>query len=270
LPADLVRQYQIHVIPQNLIWDNRTLKDGVDINTTQFYQRLQQATSMPSTSQPSAGEFHEFFSRIAEDSESIVACLVSEKLSGTLASAYAARQMMGDYPLEIVDSKSASIGLGFIALAAARAIADGKGPAEAAAVARSLVDRMRLIFVVDTLEFLHRGGRIGGAQKLLGSLLSMKPVLQLEDGRIEPLARIRTKGKAVDHMLSVAEAAIGGRTGVHIGVLHAAAPEEAATLAQEATVRFKPDELIVSELASVIGANVGPGTVGMAFYSEAG
>jgi DegV family protein with EDD domain len=270
LPAELIRQHHIHVIAQNLIWEGKSYRDGIDIPTGEFYERLQTAREMPTTSQPSAGQFHEFFSQVAEGAESIVACLVSEKLSGTLASAYAARQMMGDYPLEIVDSKSASIGLGFITLAAARAIEAGASCEAAAEAARALVEQMRLIFVVDTLEFLHRGGRIGGAQRLLGSMLSMKPVLHLEDGQIEPLARIRTKGMAVEHMLGEAAEALGGKSGVHIGVLHAAADEEAELLAREARARFRPVELITSELATVIGANVGPGAVGLAFYSEEG
>lgn len=268
IPPQLVEQYNIHVIPQILNWAGESLHDNVDITPQAFYQRLKHAEEMPTTSQPSAGEFHDFFSGVAATADSIVAVLISQPLSGTQASAHAATAMMDGYPVEIVDSRSSTMGLGFMALAAARAAASGASHTEAAAAARRLVPHMRVIFVVDTLEFLHRGGRIGGAKRLLGSMLSIKPVLHLTDGRIEPLASVRTKRKAINHMLAVAEQEMKGQRNVRAAVIDAIAPEEAEMIYQEAQNRLQPTELIRAGLSPVIGAHVGPGAVGLVYYAE--
>jgi DegV family protein with EDD domain len=205
---------------------------------------------------------------VAETAESITGIFISEPLSGTLASAHAAVNSMGDFPIEIVDSRSASLGLGLIVLAAARAAGEGRSYKEVAEFARSLVPRTKIMFVVDTLEYLHRGGRIGGAQRLLGSILSMKPVLHLEDGRIEPLARVRTKRKAMQHLLDVAAQDLNGKQNVHAGVIGAAAPEDMVYLAQQLRELANPVELVQNELTPVIGTHVGPGTVGLGYYWE--
>lgn len=267
LPPETLEKYDIHVIPQILNWGGQSLQDGVDITTEDFYDRLATSSELPTTSQPSPGQFHEFFSEVAESADSIVGLFVSENLSGTLASAHAAKAMMDDYPLEIVDSKSASLGLGLLAMSAGRAAQAGMSAPEIAAQARAEVPTLRVLFVVDTLEYLHKGGRIGGAQRLMGSLLSIKPVLHIEDGRIEPMASVRTKKKAVKHMTDAFSAEVAGKSRVHAGVIHARAPEAAAELAQWVQETANPDELVVAELSPVIGTHVGPGTVGMGFYT---
>ena len=176
--------------------------------------------------------------------------------------------MMGDFPIEIVDSRSASMGLGLLAVAASRAAAAGKDYKEVAAYARSLVPKVRILFVVDTLEYLHRGGRIGGAKRLIGSVLSIKPVLHLDDGKIEPLASIRTKKKAVEHMLDVVRQEVSGKKEVHTAVVNAASPDEAAKIIQALQDTIQPVEIVNGPLSPVIGTHVGPGTVGVAFYAE--
>src|SRR5690606_30152844 len=141
--------------------------------------------------------------------------------SGTIQSAHLGAEALGDYPIEIVDSRSASLGLGLLAVAAARHAAKGHDYKEVAEYVRELVPRMRVVFVVDTLEYLHKGGRIGGAKRLVGSMLSIKPVLHLDEGKIEPLASIRTKKKAVQHMIGVILEAMKDKKHVHAGVIHA-------------------------------------------------
>jgi DegV family protein with EDD domain len=268
IPPDLVEKYGIHVIPQILNWEGQSYRDNVDITPEEFYTRLQTAKEMPTTSQPSAGEFHEFFSNLAESYESILAILISEPLSGTLASARAARDMMPDFPLEIVDSRSTVMGLGFMVLAAAKAVANGADYKEAAEAARALKDKMRIIFVVDTLEFLHRGGRIGGAKRFVGSMLSIKPLLHIENGKVEPLASVRTKRKAINHMLDLAAEEMASKSNVHAAVMNAVAPEEAAQVAEAVKQRINPVELFITELSPVIGTHAGPGTVGLIYYAE--
>ncbi len=269
IPKDLVEKYDLHVIPLILNWEGKSFHDDVDITSDEFFIRLQTAKEMPTTSQPSAGEFKEFFEKVAETADSILAILISEPLSGTQASARLASDMMDSVQIEIVDSRSTSMGLGYMALAAARALEGGASMEEAAAVARNLVAKMRVILVVDTLEFLHRGGRIGGANRLIGSMLSIKPILHLENGKIEPLAKIRTKKKAVKRMIELATEEMKGKSDVRIAVIDALADKEAQQIYNEINSRLNPVEIVRTGLSPVIGAHVGPGTVGLAFFSEA-
>ncbi len=268
IPKELIQQYDLHVIPQILNWEGESYKDDIDITPDVFYTRLKTAKEMPTTSQPSAGEFFEFFTEIAKTADAIVAVLISEYLSGTLASARAAADMMPDFPIEIVDTRSTAMGLGFMALAAAKAVHNGADYKEAAEAARALKPHMNIVFVVDTLEFLHRGGRIGGAKRLIGSMLSIKPVLHLEDGRIEPLASVRTKRKAVSHVLNLVAEDVQDKSNVHMAVMNALAPDEGKRIFDELKQRFNPVELYNTDLSPIVGAHVGPGTVGIIYYAE--
>jgi DegV family protein with EDD domain len=268
LPPDLLAEYDIHVIPLVLLWEGESLLDNVDITPDDFYKRLSHARELPTTSQPSLGQFLTFFKEIAQEAESIVGCFISAELSATVDRATAAAAEMPDIPIEIVDSRSASMGLGYVTLAAARAIADGADYQQAAQAARAVVPKIRLMFVVDTLEFLHRGGRIGGAQRLLGSVLSIKPLLHLENGRIEPLDKVRTKRKAVERMLEIAATEAVAGDGLHAAVVDASVPAESARVLHEFQARLQPEEIYRAELSPVIGTHVGPGTVGLCFYND--
>ncbi len=268
LPAELAQKYNMHVIPLLVNWGGESLRDNVDITADQFYARLQREREMPTTSQPSPGDFLEVYKKAAETAGSIVCVTISSELSGTYASAIAARDMMDGFPIEVVDSKSTVMGLGFMALAAAEAIAAGADYREAAAAARALVPRMRLLFVVDTLEFLHRGGRIGGASRYVGTLLSIKPILTLEDGKIEPLDKVRTKKKALAKMLTIAEKELRGQTSFRIAVQNAAAPAEGSQIANEVKKKFGLTNVIQSDISPVIGTHVGPGAIAIVYYVE--
>jgi len=269
LPPELVAQYGIYVIPQQLIWGDETFLDGVTIDPPTFYERLSRSADIPTTSQASAGEFADLFAEVARNADGIVGVFISTELSGTVASALATQELLPDLPIKVVDSRSTTMGLGFVALAAARAAAEGKGLAEVAAAARELVPRVNVLFIVETLEYLHRGGRIGGASRLLGSALRIKPLLHLAEGRIDGLERVRTKRKAVRRMLEVMAERVGDAP-VHAAVIHANAPEEAVDLRNGVNTYFRCQELYIAELSPVIGTHVGPGTVGVAFYAEEG
>lgn len=270
LPQETLDSYPIHVIPQNLHWGEESLLDNVDITPAQFYERLRTAKVLPTTSQPSAGRFLSFFQEVAETAESIVAILISAELSGTVASAHAARDMMeGSVPIEIVDTRAASLGLALVVSAAARALAAGKDHKQVAELVQMLLPQLHTLFVVDTLEYLHKGGRIGGAQRLLGSVLAIKPLLQLKDGKVEPLTSVRTKRKAIDRMLEVVKEGAVGASALHMAVAHAAARDEADKLAERVREEFKPVELMRSEVSPVIGTHTGPGTLAVAFYDGA-
>ena len=268
IPPDLIEKYNLHVIPLIVNWEGEGYRDNIDIKPDEFYTRLKTAKEMPTTSQPSAGEFHDLFSKLAESYESILAIVISNELSGTLASAKAARDMMPDYPIELVDSRNTAMALGFMVLAAAKAVENGADYKEAAEVARSLVDKTRLIFVLDTLEFLHRGGRIGGAQRFIGSMLAVKPLLHVLEGKVESLASVRTKRKAVKHMLDIFEEEVKGKSNIHAVVLNTLARDEAEDVAEEVKRRINPVEFFITDLSPVIGTHVGPGAVGVFYYAE--
>jgi DegV family protein with EDD domain len=265
LPPELIQQYGMQVAPLAVIWDGKTLHDGLEITPSEFYARLKVSKSLPTTSQTSPEEFMRIFSPLLAEGKSILGVFISSNLSGTIDSAMQVKKTMPDAPIELVDSLSSAMALGFVALAAARAVEAGAGLAEAARVARRAVDLCNLIFVVDTLEFMHRGGRIGGAKRFLGTALNLKPLLTVIDGRVDALESVRTKRKATERMLDLIAQRIGDRRPLRLSPLHAGAPEEAKALMQAAQDRFHPDECIPSEVSPTIGTHVGPGTIGIAW-----
>jgi DegV family protein with EDD domain len=268
LPSDLLKEYGVHVVPQMLMMEGKTWLDRVDIDPPAFYKLLRASSSFPTTSQPSRVDFQNRFTELSQEAEGIVAVLVSSEISGTVASALAAAEGLPDFPIEIVDSRGISLKLGFPVLAAAKAAAAGGDLQAVAEAARALVPKIRLYFVVGTLEYLHRGGRIGSASWLLGSALNLKPVLEFGDGTIHPVAKIRTRRKALERVYALIHEQLGGAEKVHMGVLNIDAQEEADDLAAQLVARFRPEEMFQVECSPVIGAHAGPGTVGVAFYTE--
>ena len=267
MPADLAAQNGVHVIPLWVHFEEKGYRDGVDLTTEQFYPMLSKARNLPTTSQPSAGEFLEVYRSLAGQAEAIVSIHISSELSGTVASALAAREMLHDVPVHVVDSRSAAMGLGMIALAAARAAAEGHSAEQVVAVAEKLVPRTNVLFVVDTLEYLHKGGRIGGAAALLGSLIQIKPILHLDKGRIEALDKVRSRQKAMDRLMEIVAEHAGSAGSLHASVIHAQATAEAEALRDRVSGAFRFAELYIAGVSPAIGTHVGPGTVGIAFYA---
>lgn len=265
IPENLVQQYDIKVAPQVLVWGDETLRDGVDITPDAFYARLKTAATMPTTSQATIAEFREIFEPLVAGGTSILAVLISAKLSGTIQSAEQAKAFYPGATIEIVDSESTAMAMGFQVLAAARAAAAGRSFQEVVAIARECKARTGVVLVVDTLEFLHRGGRIGGAARLLGTALNLKPVLELTGGRLEPLEKVRAKGKAVARILEILAPRLEGQSMVRLSTVHAAAADEAKALLDEATARFHPIETLMASASPVVGNHAGPGTVGLAY-----
>jgi DegV family protein with EDD domain len=268
IPEQALGAFDIPVIPLWLIWGDERFRDGVDIDPPTFYGRLPESKVFPTTSQPSAGEFVDFFQQAGEGAEAVVSVLISSKLSGTVASALAAKIQLPDLDIRVVDSLSTSMGLGFGVLVAARAAAAGKSVDEVVAAAEQARDEMNVLFAVDTLEYLHRGGRIGGAKRLLGTALNLKPLLHLVDGRIEPLASVRTKRKAVARMLDVAEERLGGRPMAEAAVLDVDCPEEGKAVAEMMKERFGLSVVYQAQVSPAIGTHAGPGTIGICFYPK--
>lgn len=270
IPAEYIKKHNITVAPQVLIWDNETFRDGVDIRPDEFYSRLKTAKTMPSTSQVSPATMQSIFQPLVDQGLEVLGIFISSKLSGTLQSAIQGREMMGSAGDKVifVDSQSTAMALGFQVLAAARAIETGASLKECAAFAESAHERTGLFFAVDTLEFLHRGGRIGGAQRFIGAALNLKPILALKDGRVEGVERIRTKSKAHDRILELVSEQVKGKSNIRIATLHANAAEDAKALLDRVKRELNPIETVFTEVSPVVGTHAGPGTVGLAFMVD--
>jgi DegV family protein with EDD domain len=240
----------------------------VDIQPSEFYTRLKTATVMPSTSQATVATFMKIFQGLLDQGYEILAILVSEKISGTINSATQAKAALpASASIEIVDSQTTAMALGFQLLAVARLLEKGASMSEARALAEKAVQHTGVVFTVDTLEFLHRGGRIGSGTRFLGTLLNFKPILEMRDGRIEAIERVRTRGKSLSRLVDLVEAQIGGRTPLRLAALHANAEADALRVLEEACTRMKVDESLLSIVSPVVGTHAGPGTVGLAYMA---
>ena len=268
LPPKLIQQYPIHVIPLRIHCEETTYWDGVDLTPDQFYTKLSNGCPVPTTSQPSVGEFLKVYRELAGEYSGVLVPLISSGISGTVDSALAAAEEIQDLEIEVIDSRITSAGLALIVAAAARAMEEGADLQDAARLARRAADRMHTYFVVDTLEYLHKGGRIGGASRYFGTALQIKPILTFDkQGRIDALDRIRTKKKALERLLELIQEGADGKP-IHAGVVHAQAPEEADQLRNRLEDRLDCVEVETYQLSPVIGTHVGPGTLGIAMYPE--
>jgi DegV family protein with EDD domain len=273
LAPDLAEECDVPVIPLNVHWGSDTYLDGVTISSTTFYQWLQERRDFPKTSQPSAGEFVEFLQKAAQDYETneILGLFISSEMSGTIASAQQAKLALAESQptlrFEIMDSRSVSMGLGLQVLHGAKAKARGATIEETMAEVARCRDDLEVLFAVDTLEFLHRGGRIGGAARLLGSALNLKPVLTIEDGRVESLEKVRSRKKSLRRLLELIEERLDGQQATAVSILHAAAEDEVEEFAAELRSRLKPAKLHIRVLTPVVGTHGGPGTIGVAYHT---
>jgi DegV family protein with EDD domain len=269
LPDELLKRYSITVTPQILIWGDETFQDGVDIQPNEFYRKLETAKTMPTTSQVAIVTMKATFENLLASGYDVLGVFISAKLSGTMQSALQAKEMLPKAGSKIVvlDSNSTSMAMGFHVLTVARAAQAGANLAECQKLAEEARKHSGVYFVVDTLEFLRRGGRIGGAQAMLGSVLNLKPLLELRDGRIESIEKIRTKGKAINRMIELIVERIAGQNPVRLATLHANAEAEAKSALETAAAQLNPVEQILASVSPAIGTHAGPGTVGLAYMA---
>jgi DegV family protein with EDD domain len=265
LPLNIRQERQIYVAPLHITWGKDLLKDGIDITPREFYQRLEKDPILPTTSQPTPAEFATLYQKAIDETgaDSALVLTISAELSGTYSSATQAAKMV-DFPVRVVDTKSVSMGHAMNLILAADAIDGGASLDEAAALAESLVPQTHLVFTLNTLEYLHKGGRIGGAQRLIGTAFNIKPLLQLVDGKIEPRESIRTRKRALSRLVDVFEEIVNPEKPLHVGILHGNAAQEAAWLEQAICDRWQPAKLISTQVGAVIGVHTGPGAVGFA------
>lgn len=274
--VDLPKKYQedlmIDVVPLHILWGNENFLDNVDITPEEFYKRLSKLKDLPTTSQPSSQEFVDFFKKYLDYGQDILGIFISAKLSGTVNSALQAKDILGTNNIEVIDSKFTTLGTGFQVISAARASLNEASLAECKKTAGKIRQSTHIYFVVSTLEFLRRGGRIGGASALLGSALDIKPILMIKDGKIEALEKVRTMKKALGRIVELFENEMKNQKEIYVGFSQATAPENAQFLKTNLLENFSRDdfiEIIDAGLSPVIGVHAGPGALALSFANEA-
>ena len=269
LSADVIAEFDIPIIPLNVHWGTDIFKDGETLAAQTFYRMLQEREDFPKTSQPSAGEFITFYEAAARhfNTDNILGIYISSKLSGTCASAVLAQNNMPDLNIEVFDSFSISSGAGMMVLEACQMAQDG---ATMEAILTRL-EQMRantyFYFAVNTLEYLHRGGRIGGAARFLGTALNLKPLLMVENGRVESLEKVRRRRKSLQRVVAVAADKLAGKHPKDVGIVHTGEDKDLDFMIDLVNEQLKPQHLRTSILTPVVGTHVGPGAIGVAFHT---
>jgi len=259
IPQSMREELGISVVPLSILFGNDSYLDGVEMSSDAFYQRLVSSNVHPSTSQPSPGLFAETYERLAQDHDGIISVHLSGKLSGTVRSAEQAKEMVPNVPIRVIDTGSVSLGSGFLGIEAARLAREGKSLDEIAATVEAMVPKIRLWAVLDTLKYLERGGRIGRTRAFLGTLLNVKPMIQIQ-GEVLPAEQVRTHKKAIARMVELAKAEAPYE---HLAVLHSQAAPLAEEFANQLASLHPRDKIIVSQLTGVIGVHSGPGLIGV-------
>lgn len=265
IPPAIAEELGITVVPLTISFAGESYRDGVDLTADAFYERLQHVKELPTTSQPPPALFQYDYQHLASRGE-VVSVHLSRKFSGTIDSARAAAREVGAERISIVDSGSASMGLGFCAMAAARAAQDGASREACVAAAESVAGRLRIAVAFETLEYLRRGGRIGRATAFLGGLLRLKPILTVKDGQAFPVTRVRSRQKAMDELFALVD---GAGEIEEACILHTTTPEDAEALAARVRARRPGMPLVLGRFGPVLGVHGGPGMVGMAVVDAA-
>ncbi len=266
LPSALCDRHAITVVPLNVSFGDESFDDGIDITSEQFLARLRTSPDLPTTAQPAAGRFEDVYRHLAESHDAIVSVHISSRISGTVGSAtVAAQAVAATIPVHVVDSLSASLALGFQAIFAAELAADGVGATLIAERLRGDVGSYEVAFFPETLEFLRRGGRVGRAKAVLGSVLSLKPILRFDEGLVVPYERTRTRGRAVNGLVEFVR---NIEHVTRIGVLHSGDIDEARAVATTLQPLTPETDVTIAFLGSVLLTHLGPGAMGVTVRAE--
>jgi len=266
IPDDLVRELGVTVVPLVLRFGGASYRDGVDMSVDEFYERLRVSADLPATSAPAPAAFAQAFDAATAAGDEVLAITLTAKLSGTHNAALQGRSLAADAArVEVMDSGWAAIAEGFVVMAAARAAKAGATLAEARDAARAAGGRIRLLAAFDTLEYLRRGGRIGAAANLIGSVLRINPLIEVRDGLVQPAGRTRSRARAIDELVAVAQdfARID-----ELAVSHAACPEDAETLVERLAAYYPRERILRTRMTPAIGCHTGPGLLVVTVVGE--
>ena len=269
LPPEICRELDITVVPLTVNFGDTGYKDGVDLSADEFYKKLIAADKLPTTSQPSAGAFGEAYKDVAKDTDEILSIHISGKLSQTYNSArLAASVMEGSCNIQVMDSLKVSMGLACIVMAAARAARDGASMDDLQQLVSKMMPETRTLALLETLEYLAKGGRIGKVQAYLGNSLrplaifKVIPIVEVRGGEAHPLARVRTRKKGLDRLLTEASSASGITMA---GVAYSTSRQEAESVLERLRPLVSSGNLVLSRFGPVLGTHLGPGALGLGF-----
>lgn len=275
LPASLRQAYEpstgskdgFHVIPVHIYFDTEDFLDGVTIDGPAFYQRIAETGVIPTTSQPSVGEFAQLYRELAGNgADEIISLHVTGRLSGTVQSAeMAAREVADEVKVHVFDSRAGSAGLGYMAMEASEAAKAGKSAAEILALLTRIRDNLTIVLTPLNLEFLQKSGRVSRLQGAIGALLNIKPIIELQDGALEATERVRSRRKALDRVVEIT-AATHGDSPLNLAVVHAAVPDDARALLAKVETTLNCSQVFTTDLALSVAVHLGPGTVGLVAY----
>jgi DegV family protein with EDD domain len=265
VPEHLAQELDIRVVPVVLAMNGRVYRDGVDVSPGELYRWLRAEKLVPTTSAPSVGHFLQVYLAAAQEASGILSIHMSPKLSSTYDAAVTASQLIDSVPIHVMDSHTVAMAQGFVVLTAAREAAAGADLEAVQARAEAVAAKVNLLACLDTLQYLHRGGRIGGAAAFAGALLQIKPVLSVIDGHVGLFSKPRTRSRAIRTMVQRMDEVAAGRP-ICAAIFHADVPDEAESLRRLVAGRFDCAELHVVEFTPVMGAHTGPGVLGVAFH----
>lgn len=266
LPVAWQTEYDIHVIPVNIHFGEKTYLQNVDLDNAGFYRLVDETHKVPKTSQPSPHQFVEFYNKIAEEGDTILSLHITAKLSGTYASAVVAgKELAGKFNVYPVNSMTGSAGIGILCREARRLERAGKSIEEIIPALEQMRARSGVILALDTLEYARLSGRVGTLQAALASALNVKPIAVLKDGALNMTEKVRTRKGSLDRMLEMVKDEVGDRE-VIMAIVHARDPQAGADLMERARKIFKTRDLFLNDLSISVAANLGPGTVGIVFF----
>jgi DegV family protein with EDD domain len=266
LPPQLAKEMNITVVPVYVRFGDKIYRDRVDISEDEFYQRLIHDPTHPSTTQPSPQDFVDVYQNLASESDGIISIHVSSKLSGTYNSALRAKELVErEYPIEVVDSQLVTMGLGQLAIIAHRIAESGKNLHRVVERIKQMVPSIHVLGLLDTLKYLALGGRIGKVQALLGSVLSIKPILTIKDGELVPAGRVRNRSKGIDALFTFIKNAADIQD---VAVVYNTSLDEAHTLIEHISSIFHRDRIRLARLGPALGVHTGPGILFLAFQGK--
>lgn len=265
IPPGLLKELDISVVPLYVRFEEEVYKDGVTISHDEFYRRLTEGNLFPATIQPSPGDFKQMYESLAHDADGIVSIHLSEKLSGTCQSARQAAEMMENTcPIEVIDSQSMTIGLGMVCMAAARAARDGANLQETAQLARDALKDIHFLVLFDSLKYLAKGGRIGHAKSMLGTMLNIKPMLSMKDGVVIPVKMARSFSKGIVELYDYMSSALQVKGNVkELAIMYNTAPQDAEALRDRIAPLFPVEKIIMAEAGPILGTHAGPNLLGV-------
>jgi len=269
IPAELLKENEISLIPLKVIFGENSYLENIEIQPQEFYEKLVSFEGIPTTSQPSPGEFYDCYQALTDDGSTVISLHLSSLMSGTIQSARIAADLLKERDITIIDSKLVSYALGCVVVVAAKAAKAGKSKAEILDIIQKMIDNTQTYFIVDTLEYLKKNGRIGKASSLVGTMLNIKPVLTISDGQIAPFEKVRGKTKALELIIKTAKEYQEEHGEINCFVFYANNYPQALEFQQRLMSELNSEEILTGQIGAVVGTHGGPSMLALYFYKKA-